>query len=110
MPYNLYQSNVNLHLPKLLVNAHGLTYLNLPNTTIWKAFIKELYPFSSKRNSILQYFSKDEVEKLRTKFLKFPIAPKLKEVHFKTLNGTYASGEFLRHRFGLDHNNCSFCD
>lgn len=46
---------------------------------------------------------------LRTKYLKFPVAPKVKEVHFKILNGIYPFKEFLRCRFGLDENNCSFC-
>ncbi len=72
-------------------------------------FVNELYPFSLNKNVVFQYFSKDEVKILRTKYLKFPVAPKA-TVHFKILNGVYPSREFLRCQFGLDVNNCSFCD
>lgn len=110
MSSNLLQSNINPNLPSLLVNGHNLNSLKLPNVTIRQIFIKELYPFSTNRNSILQLFSKKEAENLRAKFFKYPIAPKMKEVHFKILNGIYPSAEFLRCRFGFEHNNCSFCD
>lgn len=46
MSYNLYQSNVNMQLPKALGNAHALINLKWPNITIWKALIKEIYMFS----------------------------------------------------------------
>ncbi len=66
----------------------------------------------SSRISILQFFSKKkkEAESLRSKFFKFPIAPEVKEVHFRILNEIYPSAEFLRRRFDLDHSSCSFCD
>lgn len=102
MSYNLFQNNVTPNLPQLLVNGHNITNLKLPNFTIRQTFVKELYPFSSNRNSILQFFSKKEAENLRSKFFKFPVAPKAKEVHFKVLNGIYPSAEFLRRRFGLE--------
>ena len=107
---NLYLSNANPQLPELLVNGFPLTNLNVPNHTIRKIFVNELYPYLTNRNSVLKHFSKEDSEKLRTKYLKFPIAPKVKEVHFKILNGIYPSGEFLNHRFGLDIRNCPFCD
>lgn len=47
---------------------------------------------------------------LREKYLTFPIAPKFKEVHFKIIDGIDHFGEFLRHSFGQDHDNCFFCD
>lgn len=110
MSFNVSQSIVTPCLPMLLVNGVSLTRINLPNITIRKAFVKELYPYFSKKNSIFQYFSSTEVKILRTKFLKFPVAPKAKEVHFKILNGVYPSREFLRCRFGFNVNCCSFCD
>lgn len=59
MSYNLYQSNRNLNLPNLFVNGIALTNLKLLNTTIRKAFVKELYPFSpKKKSSVFQYFPK----------------------------------------------------
>lgn len=110
MSYNLLQSDINPTLPSLLVDGHNISNPKLPNIAIRQAFIKELSPYSSNRNSILRFFSKEEAVKLRAKFFKFPIPPKAKEVHFKTVNEIYPSAEFLRHRFGIDHNNCSFCD
>lgn len=107
MSYSLFQNNVNLNLPSLLVNGHNITNLKLPNFT---TLIKESYPFSSNMNSILQFFSEKEAESLRLKFFKFPVAPKGKEVHFMILNEIYPSAEFLRRHSGLVHNNCSFCD
>ena len=110
MSYNLYKSNVNPTLASLLINGHNIADLKLPNNTIRHTWVKELYPFSSDRIFILQFFSQKEVESLRSKFFKFPTAPKAKEVHFKILNRVYPSSEFLRNRFNFDHNNCSFCD
>ena len=89
MSYNLYKSNVNPTLASLLINGYNITDLKLPNITIRHTLVKELYPFSSNRISILQFFSKKEAESLRSKFFKFPIAPKAKEVHFKILNRVY---------------------
>jgi len=86
MSFNISQSNVTPCLPRLLVNGVSLTHIHLPNIIIRKAFVKELYPYSSNKNSISQYFSSAEIRKLRTKYLTFPIAPKAKEVHFKILS------------------------
>ncbi len=110
MSNNLLQSGIIPNLPSLLVNGHNINELKLPNIAIRQTFINELYPFSTNRNSILNFFSKKESENLRSKYLKFPIAPKVKEVHFKILNGIYPSAEFLHCRFGFECNNCPFCD
>ena len=110
MSYNLKQNNVNPTLPSLLINGHNLTDQKIRNVMIRQLFVQELYPYLSNRLSILQFFSKKEAENLKSKFFKFPIAPKAKEVHFKILNKVYPSSEFLRNRFNLDHNNCLFCE
>lgn len=109
MSQTLSQSDVTPVLPKLLVNGVSLTNLILPNTIIRDAFVKELYPFYLSKQLIFKYFSKTEIKILRTKYFKFPLAPKAKEVHFKIINGIYPSREFLSCRFGLEVNNCSFC-
>ncbi len=96
MSHNL-KSDVNVD--KLLVNGYDLTNLKLSNITIQKAFIQELYPFSSNRTSILQDFSKEEAKNSRTKFFKFPIAPKAKKIHVKIINDIHPCGKF--HGFGL---------
>ncbi len=47
---------------------------------------------------------------IRTRFLSFPLLPKAKEVQFKIINDIYPCNEFLRHRFNLDCNECTFCE
>ncbi len=94
MSCNLSQNNVTPCLPQLLVNGVSITDINLSNTVIRNVFVNELYPLSLNKNIVFQYFSKVEVNILRTKYLKFPVAPKAKEVHFKILHGVYPSREF----------------
>jgi len=43
------------------------------------------------------------------KFIKWPIAPKVKEMQFKILNNYYPSAETLRGRFGFEVDPCDFC-
>ena len=69
-----------------------------------------LFPLRSNRNSINQLFSEADIKKWRTHFFTYPVSPETKEVHLKILNNIYPSNELLRRRFGIDHNNCSFCD
>lgn len=43
-----------------------------------------------------------------TRFLSFPFLPKVKEIQFKMINDIYPCKEFLRFRFTLDCNECTF--
>lgn len=47
---------------------------------------------------------------IRTRFLTFPLFPKVKEVQFKIINDIYPCNEFLRHRFNMECNECTFCE
>lgn len=49
-------------------------------------------------------------KKTQTKYLKFSISPKAKEINFKILNGVYPSSEILRQRFEIGTNKRVFCD
>ncbi|KAF7650888.1 hypothetical protein LDENG_00119260 [Lucifuga dentata] len=98
------------HLPQLLIGGCDFNEIKIPNKTIRNNFNYISYPSLSFRNSISQFYGKDTITMLRTKYLKFPITPKAKELHFKTLNGVYPSSDFLRQRFGFETNNCIFCD
>jgi len=55
-------------------------------------------------------FPKDKVGQIRTRFLTFPLFPKVKEVQFKIINDIYPCNAFLRHRFNMDCNECTFCE
>lgn len=97
-------------LPLLLVNGCNITTTKLPNRNIRCLFTKVLFPYISNPNSISLNFSQDEKRKIRKNYLKLPIPPKAKEVHFKIFSGVYPSKDFLTKRFGFDDNCCSFCE
>lgn len=46
----------------------------------------------------------------QTKYLKSPQVPKQKKSIFNILNGVYPSSELLQQRFGIETNDCVFCD
>ncbi|KAF7643665.1 hypothetical protein LDENG_00235560, partial [Lucifuga dentata] len=98
------------HLPQLLIGGCDFNEIKIPNKTIRNNFNYISYPSLSFRNSVSQFYGKDTITMLQTKYLNFPITPKAKELHFKTLNGVYPSSDFLRQRFGFETNNCIFCD
>lgn len=106
----LYTPIITPCLPHLLVGGSDFTSTKFPNKTIRKLFNDVSYPLFSFPNSITMFFSRDIIHSLRTQYLKFPIPPKAKELHFKILNGIYPSNEFLRLRFGFDANSCVFCE
>uniref|UniRef100_A0A3B3D2N2 Reverse transcriptase domain-containing protein n=1 Tax=Oryzias melastigma TaxID=30732 RepID=A0A3B3D2N2_ORYME len=97
-------------VPKLLINGHNMLTAKLPNHQIREYFNEMSFPFISNPNSITQFFNNSEKKQIRTKYLKLPIPPKAKEVHFKTFTGIYPSKELLRKRFGIPENCCSFCN
>ena len=72
--------------------------------------INNFHPLRSNRNAIHSLYSNPNMKKIRTRYVSYPISPKTKEVHFKILSNVYPSSELLRKRFGIDHNNCIFCD
>lgn len=103
-------THISPNLPHLLVGNCDFKRIKIPNKPIRKMLNDITHPLLSFRNSIKQVFPKDIMYSLRTKYLKFPINPKAKEIHFKILNGVYPSGELLRQRFGFETNKCEFCD
>ncbi len=51
----------------------------------------------------------DTLVKAHSKFLKWPVLPKVKETHFKVINKIYPVADFLKKRFGYEVDKCSFC-
>uniref|UniRef100_A0A1A8EWE2 Reverse transcriptase domain-containing protein n=1 Tax=Nothobranchius korthausae TaxID=1143690 RepID=A0A1A8EWE2_9TELE len=102
--------SVSPTLPHLVVGNFDFKSVKISNKTIIKMLDDTSHPSLPFRNSIKQIFSIDIIYSLRSKYLKFPITPKAKEVHFRVLNDVYPSGEFLRQRCGFDTNKCAFCD
>nr|XP_023666313.1 uncharacterized protein LOC111843186 [Paramormyrops kingsleyae] len=101
---------MTLSLPSLVIEGCKFKEGKLSNKNIRNIFNNISYPSLVYRNSIYCYFQKDTIHSLRTKYLNFPLSPKIKEIHFKILNGIYPSNECLRLRFGFDTNKCIFCD
>lgn len=110
MASDLLKNKIKPSLPSLMLNGYRLNDFKLTNFVLRNILNKEIFPNPSSRNSILNFFSKKDTQILRSKFYKFPIAPKIKENHFKILNRIYPSAEFLSKRFGFENNNCSFCN
>ncbi|XP_013856001.1 uncharacterized protein LOC106511813 [Austrofundulus limnaeus] len=106
---NLDTNIADLKLPSLLIDNKNLLDSKINNITIRLIFNEKLHPLSFCRNSILNSFSKENAAQLRGNFYKFPIPPKVKEIHFKIVNGIYPSADFLFKRFGFESTNCSFC-
>ncbi len=98
------------HLPSLIINGQDFIRCSLPNILIRTLLTEDKFPNQASRNNVTKIFPKSSIFKLRTMYLSFPIPPKAKEVHFKNFNDIYPSLEFLRNRFNIDHNNCTFCD
>lgn len=91
---------------------HGISIVDKKccNSFIRKCLTDELFPGLQNKNDILFKFNKSTVSKLRTMYLSFPIAPKIKETHFKIMNDIYPSKELLRLRFNVQDNSCTFCN
>lgn len=70
---------------------------------------RRCFPLPVQRNVLFQRFSKVDNTKVRTRYLSFPLLPKMKEVHFKTINDIYPCSEFLRVRITNVDYNVKFC-
>ena len=92
----------------LSINNQPLLEKRCNNTFLRTVLTKEFFPCSLKRKHILKDYSSD-TKRIRCKFHSFPISPKAKEVHFKTMNDIYPYGEFLRLKFNLNCDECAFC-
>lgn len=106
----LYSNPMTLCSPPLLIEGCEFKGGKLSNKTIRNMFNNISYPIAVYRNSISSNFQKDIIHILRTKYITFPLSPKIKEIHFKVLNGIDPSSEYLRLRCGFDSNKCIFCD
>ena len=82
-------------LDNLFIGEYDLLDRKCNNKILRSLITKEFFPLPIKRNITFQVFSKLDLVKLRTRYLDFPLLPKMKEVHFKTINDIYPCNEFL---------------
>lgn len=94
---------------ELFVEKYNFLDENCNNKVLRSLITKEYFPLPVKRKNLSSRFSIADTIKVRTRYLSFPLLPKMKEVHFKTINDIYPCNDFLRIRFNLESNVCTFC-
>ncbi|XP_049904321.1 uncharacterized protein LOC126392755 isoform X1 [Epinephelus moara] len=97
-------------MPALFIDDINFIDKKCTNKIIRGVLTSNLFPLSLKRKNLLKDYPEESIVRIRTGYLTLPISPKAKETHFKTLNDIYPCNEFLRQRFNIDKNNCTFCD
>nr|XP_017212910.1 uncharacterized protein LOC103911478 [Danio rerio]XP_017212911.1 uncharacterized protein LOC103911479 [Danio rerio] len=102
-------SSVIPTLVDLFINNYSFLDIKRNNKVLRSLLTKEYFPLPVKRKVLSERFSKANTIDIRKRYLSFPLLPKMKEVHFKTINDIYPCNEFLRIRFHLDSNACIFC-
>lgn len=116
IPVNLIQlikntisfSNVQIKLPNLTIGELNITDKKCDNKYLNKAFKGYIY-HDYDRKIKLKILDNPTIAEKHWKFIKWPIAPKVKEMQFKILNNYYPSAETLRGRFGYEVDPCDFC-
>ena len=96
--------------PSLFIEGETFPDKKCNNKFIRTALNSICFPSPLKRKHIFQKFTKNDIKKIRTNYLSFPVPPKVKEVHFKMLYEIYPCNDFLNQRFNLDLNVCTFCN
>lgn len=105
----------SLYYQRMIPHLQDCTFLSdkcSKNQFSRSILTKACFPSSLKRRYLLERYlnASSDAKKIRCYFLKFPISPKAKEVHFKTMNEIYPCKELLYLKFGLDTNVCTFCE
>lgn len=107
---DIVHSGVSPGLRQLCIAGVEFDDSRFTNKVIRNILINEICPNPVKRNYILKEFESMEVKAIRKKYISLPLSPKVKEVHFKIINEVYPTNEFLRRKFNLDVNACTFCE
>lgn len=106
---SLQYSSVIPALPTLFIGNYNILDIKCNNLNLRSTLTTECFPLPVRRKVFCSNMSKKECAIIRCRYLSFPLLPKMKEVHFKTLNDIYPCLEFLRIRFKLENNLCTFC-
>lgn len=97
----------NLH--RIKIEDMDLVNEKCNNTFLRQYLFNTFYPSIAKSTLILKDYDKSKISAIRTKYLKFPVPPKCKEIHFKTINNICPSNEFINKRFKSAVDNCYIC-
>lgn len=101
-------SDVTPVLPNLVIGHHNLVDKKFNNRIVTDAFKSKLFYDYNKNNVLVNSFYMRE--KAFSKYVKWPIPPKVKETHFKICHKIYPVSNFLHKRFKFDKAGCAFCD
>uniref|UniRef100_A0A1A7XB67 Reverse transcriptase domain-containing protein n=2 Tax=Iconisemion striatum TaxID=60296 RepID=A0A1A7XB67_9TELE len=97
-------------MPVLMVQDCPFVDKKCNNKFLRTVLTNATFPLPLRRRELEQKFTSQIVKSIRCNYLKFPIPPKAKEVHFKILNDVYPSKEFLHSKFNIGENDCTFCN
>lgn len=83
---DIYYSKVSPKLRHLWIDGTDFCSSKCNNKFLRRYLLNSYFPNSVKRNYILNKFKKEEIIKIRKKYLSFPVPFKVKEIQFKILN------------------------
>ena len=103
-------SKVTFSLPTLNVNECNLVDSKCNNKIINDGMRQKIY-FDYNRESFKKYPTANckTMTFAHSKFVKWPISPKVKETHFKIINKIYPVSMLLERRFKFVADPCVFC-
>ncbi len=101
-------SDVTPILQNLSIGNHKLVDKNYNKRVATDAFKSKLFHDYNK-NSVPVNLS-DMLRKAFSKYVKWPIPPKVKETHFNICHKIYSVSNFLHKQFKFDQVSCAFCD
>ena len=107
---NNIQNTATPDLHKVKVDDLELVKETCNNKFLRWNLVNTLYPGRTKSSLTLKDQNNSDLSTIPTRYFKFPILPKWKEVHFKTRNNIYPSNEFIKRRFKSNAENCSICE
>ncbi|XP_024122537.1 uncharacterized protein LOC112143031 [Oryzias melastigma] len=108
----LHSQNVTASMPTLRICGCDFVDFKCNNKFIKTTIIQKIYYDYNQASfrTFIDITSQSVVVKGKSKFVMWPILPKVKECHFKVINNIYPVAEFLKKRFNFDVEPCVFCN
>uniref|UniRef100_A0A3P9JF49 Reverse transcriptase domain-containing protein n=1 Tax=Oryzias latipes TaxID=8090 RepID=A0A3P9JF49_ORYLA len=101
-----------ISLPKLQINGCNFLDFKLNNNLLNNCLKERIYHVHNRASfrSFSFFNSQSLLVKAHSKYIKWPVLPKVKETHFKIINKYYPVSDFLQSRFKFDVESCIFCN
>lgn len=107
---SIQHGSITPKLPELFIEGLCFTESKCNNAFLRAVLSDKLFPIPVRRKILSPILSNTDTKFIRTGFLSYPLLPKMKEVHFKTINNIYPCKEFLHLRFNIQDNLCALCN